>query len=132
MTPVILLSDGYIANGSEPWRIPDIKDLPPIPVEHPGPRETDDVPFRPYERNERLARPWALPGTKGLTHRIGGLEKQDGTGNVSYDPKNHQHMTNIRRKKLPTSRTTCPSRKCTGNLREICWWSVGEAPTAPV
>ena len=85
MTPVMLLSDGYIANGSEPWRIPSLDELPEIPVRHPGPRDNGDA-FLPYERNERLARPWAVPGTPGLEHRIGGLEKADGTGNVSYDP----------------------------------------------
>ncbi|HIE94386.1 MAG TPA: 2-oxoglutarate ferredoxin oxidoreductase subunit alpha, partial [Acidobacteria bacterium] len=95
MTPVILLSDGYIANGSEPWLLPNVDELPPIIIAHPGP-STDGKPFRPYERNERLARPWALPGTEGLMHRVGGIEKEGGTGNVSYDPDNHQHMTNVR------------------------------------
>lgn len=99
MTPVIVLSDGYIANGSEPWRIPDAKSLPPIEVHHPGPLENGG-PFMPYQRDERLARPWALPGTPGLTHRIGGLEKQDVTGNVSYDPENHQHMVQTRAAKV--------------------------------
>ena len=99
MTPVILLSDGYIANGSEPWLIPDFDDLPAIPVEHPGPT-IDGRPFMPYQRNERLARPWALPGTPGLMHRLGGLEKEDVTGNVSYNPDNHQHMTNVRAAKI--------------------------------
>lgn len=99
MTPVIVLSDGYIANGSEPWRIPDAKSLPPIEVHHPGPLENGG-PFMPYQRNERLARPWALPGTPGLMHRIGGLEKQDVTGNVSYDPENHQHMVQTRAAKV--------------------------------
>jgi 2-oxoglutarate ferredoxin oxidoreductase subunit alpha len=95
MTPVILLSDGYIANGSEPWLLPNVDELPPIVVEHPGP-STDGEPFLAYKRDERLARPWALPGTEGLMHRVGGLEKEDVTGNVSYDPENHQHMTNVR------------------------------------
>ncbi len=99
MTPVIVLSDGYIANGSEPWRIPDAKSLPPIEVHHPGPLENGG-PFMPYRRDERLARPWALPGTPGLMHRIGGLEKQDVTGNVSYDPENHQHMVQTRAAKV--------------------------------
>ena len=99
MTPVIVLSDGYIANGSEPWRIPDAKSLPPIEVKHPGPLENGG-PFLPYQRDERLARPWALPGTPGLMHRIGGLEKQDVTGNVSYDPENHQHMVQTRAAKV--------------------------------
>lgn len=116
MTPVMLLSDGYIANGSEPWRIPDINELPRIEIEHPGPREPDDPPFRPYGRNERLARPWALPGTRGLTHRIGGLEKQDGTGSVSYDPKNHQHMTNTRAQKVANVADDVPAQHVHGQL----------------
>ncbi len=99
MLPIILLSDGYIANGSEPWRIPNIEDLEPIPVSHPGPI-TNGEAFMPYERDEMLARPWAIPGTEGLQHRVGGLEKEDGSGNVSYDPDNHQHMTNIRAEKV--------------------------------
>jgi 2-oxoglutarate ferredoxin oxidoreductase subunit alpha len=99
MTPVALLSDGYIANGSEPWRIPDAAQLPKIEIEHP--EGTDDgEQFLPYQRDARLARPWAVPGTPGLTHRLGGLEKADITGNVSYDPANHQHMVNTRAQKV--------------------------------
>jgi 2-oxoglutarate ferredoxin oxidoreductase subunit alpha len=116
MTPVMLLSDGYVANGSEPWRIPDADSLPRIPVEHPGPR-TDGTPFLPYERNERLARPWALPGTEGLMHRIGGLEKQDGSGNVSYDPDNHEHMTNQRARKVALVAEDVPLQTVTGPER---------------
>ena len=100
MTPVVILSDGYVANGAEPWRIPQMKDLAPIPIEHPAARDADAPPFMPYERNERLARPWALPGTPELMHRVGGLEKQDGTGNVCYDPDNHQHMVETRQRKV--------------------------------
>lgn len=99
MTPVIVLSDGYIANGSEPWKIPVVNELPKIKIEHPtglGDSET----FYPYERNEMLARPWAIPGTPDLMHRVGGLEKEDRTGNVSYDPENHQHMTDTRAAKV--------------------------------
>jgi 2-oxoglutarate ferredoxin oxidoreductase subunit alpha len=99
MTPVILLSDGYIANGAEPWKIPKQSELKPIEVKHPEARSNGE-PFLPYERNEDLARPWALPGTAGLMHRVGGLEKQDGTGNVSYDPDNHQYMCETRAKKV--------------------------------
>lgn len=99
MTPVMVLSDGYIANGSEPWLIPDISKLPKIEIKHPGPLESGEK-FLPYKRDELLSRPWALPGTKGLMHRIGGLEKQDITGNVNYEPENHQHMTNTRAKKV--------------------------------
>ena len=99
MTPVFILSDGYIANGSEPWRIPKVADLEPIKIEHPGP-PTNDEAFLPYQRDELLARPWALPGTEGLMHRIGGLEKEDITGNVSYDPENHEHMVKTRAQKV--------------------------------
>ena len=100
MTPVFILSDGYIANGSEPWKIPDVDELERIEIKHPGPRSPDDAPFMPYSRDENLARPWALPGTPGLMNRVGGLEKEDGTGNVSYDPDNHQHMVDTRAKKV--------------------------------
>jgi 2-oxoglutarate ferredoxin oxidoreductase subunit alpha len=100
MTPVMILSDGYIANGSEPWRIVKYEDLAPIQVAHPGPRNDSDPPFMPYQRDELLSRPWAIPGTPGLMHRIGGLEKQDVTGNVSYDPENHQHMILTRARKV--------------------------------
>lgn len=99
MTPVFILSDGYIANGSEPWCLPDFEQLPAIPVKHPQGLEEGES-FLPYARNEKLARPWALPGTPGLMHRIGGLEKEDGTGNVSYNPDNHQHMVNTRAAKV--------------------------------
>ena len=116
MTPVMLLSDGYIANGSEPWRIPDYDSLPEIPVTHPGPRSEDDPPFLPYDRNERLARPWAIPGTAGLEHRIGGLEKDDITGNVSYDPQNHQHMTDTRAKKIANIANDIPEQEVNGEM----------------
>jgi 2-oxoglutarate/2-oxoacid ferredoxin oxidoreductase subunit alpha len=99
MTPVMLLSDGYIANGSEPWRIPDVKSLGKIDVRHPT-TPTNGDGFMPYARDERLARPWALPGTPGLMHRIGGLEKQDITGNVNYEPENHEHMVRLRAAKI--------------------------------
>lgn len=97
MTPVILLSDGYLANGAEPWPIPKVEDLPEIPVEF----ATDPETFEPYLRDEQtLARPWAIPGTPGLEHRIGGLEKEAITGNVSYDARNHEYMTEIRARKV--------------------------------
>jgi 2-oxoglutarate ferredoxin oxidoreductase subunit alpha len=99
MTPVMILSDGYLANGSEPWRIVNVDELTPIPITHPGPLNNGDE-FKPYARNERLARPWAIPGTVGLEHRIGGLEKQDITGNVNYEPENHQHMVQTRAAKV--------------------------------
>ena len=99
MTPVMLMSDAYIANGAEPWLIPDVQQYEKITITHPS-GEQNDKPFMPYERNELLARPWAIPGTPNLMHRIGGLEKQDVTGNVSYDPDNHQHMVNTRAQKV--------------------------------
>ena len=100
MTPVILLSDGYIATSAEPWRLPDLGSLPDISV--PFATATNDpAGFLPYLRDPRtLARPWAVPGTPGLEHRIGGLEKEDGTGNVSYSPENHQKMTLLRERKI--------------------------------
>ncbi len=100
MCPVIILSDGYIANGAEPWKIPTFDSLEKIEITHPAPREDDDPVFLPYSRDENLARPWALPGTKGLEHRIGGLEKAAKTGNVSYDPDNHQAMCELRQEKI--------------------------------
>jgi 2-oxoglutarate ferredoxin oxidoreductase subunit alpha len=99
MTPVIFLSDGYIANGSEPWRYPTASSLPKIDVKFAEPPTNDDK-FMPYARDEKLARPWAVPGTKGLEHRIGGLEKQNITGNISYDPQNHEAMTHLREEKV--------------------------------
>ena len=99
MIPVMLLSDGYIANGSEPWRVVDFNSLEKIPVTHPT-KPNDGEHFRPYMRDENLARPWAIPGTPGLMHRLGGLEKDDITGNVSYDPDNHHHMCELRENKV--------------------------------
>ncbi|MET8296906.1 2-oxoacid:acceptor oxidoreductase subunit alpha [Streptomyces sp. NPDC001272] len=104
-TPVFLLSDGYLANGSEPWRIPDVADLPDLSVQFataPNHRLADGTEvFWPYKRDpQTLARPWAVPGTAGLEHRIGGIEKQDGTGNISYDPANHEHMVRTRQAKI--------------------------------
>jgi 2-oxoglutarate ferredoxin oxidoreductase subunit alpha len=100
MTPVILLSDGYLANGAEPWRIPAIEKLPDLTVRFASQPNVGDE-FWPYLRDdETLARPWAIPGTPGLQHRVGGLEKADGTGNISYDPDNHQLMTDLRQAKI--------------------------------
>ncbi|OGH58251.1 MAG: 2-oxoglutarate ferredoxin oxidoreductase subunit alpha [Candidatus Lindowbacteria bacterium RIFCSPLOWO2_12_FULL_62_27] len=99
MTPVMVLSDGYLANGAEPWAIPKIESLPVIPVHHPT-SKTDGA-FLPYQRDPgTLARPWAVPGTAGFEHRIGGIEKADVTGNVSYDPDNHEHMVRTRKAKI--------------------------------
>ena len=100
MVPVMILSDGYIANGAEPWKIPDVASLPKIEVSHPEGQDLKGEPYMPYSRDQNLARPWAIPGTEGLMHRVGGLEKEDGTGNVSYDPDNHQHMVETRAKKI--------------------------------
>jgi 2-oxoglutarate ferredoxin oxidoreductase subunit alpha len=99
MTPVILLSDGYIANGAEPWRIPEVSELKPIRVHHPTQRNGGDE-YLPYKRDDRLVRPWAIPGTPGLEHRVGGLEKSDVTGHVDYSPANHHHMTLSRDAKI--------------------------------
>ncbi len=99
MVPVIFLSDGYIANGAEPWRIPEVSELKPIKVTHPADRDGEDE-FLPYKRNDKLSRPWAIPGTEGLEHRVGGLEKADVTGHVEYSPVNHQHMTEVRSNKV--------------------------------
>lgn len=111
MTPVILLSDGFIANGAEPWPVPKVKDLPPIPVRF----RTDAEGFKPYSRDpETLARPWALPGTPGLEHRIGGLEKQNVTGNVNYEPGNHELMVKLRAEKVANIANHIPEVKIEG------------------
>lgn len=110
MTPVILLSDGYIANGAEPWRFPQEKDLPAIQTAFAAEQDEDSV-FHPYERNEKLVRPWAIPGTKGLEHRIGGLEKQAVTGNISYDPDNHEHMVKVREARVEQIADYLPEQK---------------------
>jgi 2-oxoglutarate/2-oxoacid ferredoxin oxidoreductase subunit alpha len=100
MTPVIFLSDGYIANGAEPWKFPTTSDLPPIKVEFKKNLAEGETKFQPYLRDEKLVRPWSVPGTAGLEHRIGGLEKENITGNISYDPANHQEMVKIRQEKI--------------------------------
>ncbi|WP_405005856.1 2-oxoacid:acceptor oxidoreductase subunit alpha [Kitasatospora purpeofusca] len=100
-TPVFLLSDGYLANGSEPWRIPEVDELPAIEPDFASGPNREDGTFWPYLRDpQTLARPWAVPGTPGLEHRIGGIEKQDGTGNISYDPANHDFMVRTRQAKV--------------------------------
>ncbi len=123
MTPVILLTDGFIANGSEPWRLPKIEDLPHFEVKFP----TDPEGFLPYSRDEKGARPWAIPGTPGLAHRIGGLEKEHLTGNVCYDPDNHEFMLHARqdkvmavRESIPTPEVDGPSK---GDLLVVGWGS---------
>jgi 2-oxoglutarate ferredoxin oxidoreductase subunit alpha len=106
MVPVIVLSDGYLANGAEPWRIPTAEEIPPIPVKF----ETNPEGFFPYRRDpQTLARPWAIPGTPGLEHRIGGIEKQEVTGNVNYEPLNHEKMVRIRAAKVEAIRQDIPN-----------------------
>ncbi|MBX3442325.1 MAG: 2-oxoacid:acceptor oxidoreductase subunit alpha [Planctomyces sp.] len=125
MTPVFLLTDGYIANGAEPWAIPKLADLHPIPVHHPAEPPTNGDPFQPYLRDEHLVRPWAIPGTAGLEHRIGGIEKADVTGNICYDAENHQHMTRIRAQKVANVAAAIPPQPvdgpASGDLLVVSW-----------
>lgn len=129
MTPVIFLSDGYIANGAEPWRFPQMKDLKPIDVSFaPAQTFAAGEKYMPYQRDENLVRPWAVPGTAGLEHRIGGLEKEDITGNVSYDPENHQHMVKTRQKKVDVIANSIPLQELdsgpeTGDVLVLGWGS---------
>ncbi len=111
MTPVIFLSDGYIANGAEPWKFPTSEQLPAIPVKFKKELGHGEDKFQPYLRDEKLARPWAVPGTPGLEHRIGGLEKQNITGNVNYEPENHQLMVKIRQEKVDKIAEYIPEQK---------------------
>ncbi|HEU5152266.1 MAG TPA: 2-oxoacid:acceptor oxidoreductase subunit alpha [Iamia sp.] len=120
-TPVILLSDGYLANGSEPWRLPAVEDLPDISVAFATePNHTDaegEALFWPYLRDpDTLARPWAIPGTPGLEHRIGGLEKEDGSGNISYEPANHEHMVELRAARVAGIAADIPPTPITGDV----------------
>jgi 2-oxoglutarate ferredoxin oxidoreductase subunit alpha len=124
MVPVIVLSDGYLANGAEPWRIPDVAQLPDFPVQF----EKNPENFHPYRRDpETLARPWAIPGTPGLEHRIGGLEKQDVIGNVSYEPLNHEHMVRLRAEKVALIADDIPAAvaegDASGDLLIVSWGS---------
>jgi len=111
MTPVIFLSDGYIANGAEPWKFPKSEDLPTITVNFKERLEPEEAILEPYKRDEKLVRSWAIPGTPGLEHRIGGLEKQDVTGNVNYEPENHQHMVFTRQAKVDKIADYVPEQK---------------------
>ena len=111
MTPVIFLSDGYIANGAEPWKFPVSEQLPAIPVKFKTELGHGEEKLQPYLRDEKLARPWAIPGTAGLEHRIGGLEKQNITGNVNYEPENHQLMVKIRQEKVDKIAEYIPEQK---------------------
>jgi 2-oxoglutarate ferredoxin oxidoreductase subunit alpha len=128
MTPVMYLSDGYIANGAEPWKFPQSADLPPINISFKNTLSEGEEKLKPYLRDEKLVRPWAIPGTPGLEHRIGGLEKQDITGNVSYDPDNHQHMVHTRQAKVDRIADHIPLQKldsgeATGKLLVVGWGS---------
>ncbi len=128
MTPVIFLSDGYIANGSEPWKFPVIENLHPIHIAFKTELGHEETKFQPYKRDERLVRPWAVPGTAGLEHRIGGLEKENITGNVSYDPENHQTMVKIRQEKVDKIANYIPEQKLdngptTGDVLVLGWGS---------
>jgi 2-oxoglutarate ferredoxin oxidoreductase subunit alpha len=113
MTPVFFLSDGYLANGAEPWMVPDVSKLPKVVIHHPT-AANDPRGFMPYKRDENLVRPWALPGTPGLEHRIGGIEKQDVTGNVNYEPANHEKMVRIRAAKVANIKPIGPDLLWTG------------------
>ena len=141
MTPVFFLTDGYIANGSEPWRIPKFSDLPPIKIQHPagvsnvkptngtanghGHGETNGNAFMPYLRNEKGARPWAIPGTPGLEHRIGGIEKAENTGNIDYGSANHHKMVMTRQAKVDGIANYIPLQEvegpATGKLLVLSW-----------
>ncbi len=129
MTPVYLLSDGYLANGSEPWKLPDLATQKPIVINHPTAHNSEGwtgaghevgegsaSQYLPYKRNEHLVRPWAIPGTPGLEHRIGGIEKQDITGNINYEPANHEHMVHTRAKKVEAIAHVIPDLAVTGDL----------------
>ncbi|HXU21615.1 MAG TPA: 2-oxoacid:acceptor oxidoreductase subunit alpha [Verrucomicrobiae bacterium] len=131
MVPVIILSDGYLANGAEPWKIPDLSQLPDIAVKF----EKNPEGFHPYRRNpETLARPWAIPGTPGLEHRIGGLEKQDVTGNVNYEPLNHERMVRLRAEKVAAIvqdvPDAVPEGDPSGELLIVAWGSTHGPITA--
>jgi 2-oxoglutarate/2-oxoacid ferredoxin oxidoreductase subunit alpha len=133
MVPVIILSDGYLANGAEPWRIPTEEEIPAIPVKF----ATDPAGFMPYKRNpDTLARPWAVPGTKGLEHRIGGLEKQDVSGNINYEPLNHENMVRIRAAKIDAIvqdiPNVLPAGDPEGDLLIVSWGSTYGAITQSV
>ena len=136
MVPVIVLSDGYLANGAEPWRIPDATEIPEIPV-HFAKEANSSTGYLPYKRDpQTLARPWAVPGTPGLEHRIGGLEKQDVTGNINYEPLNHEHMVRIRAAKVAAVAQDIPDVEPAGDLQGdlliVAWGSTHGAITAAV
>jgi 2-oxoglutarate/2-oxoacid ferredoxin oxidoreductase subunit alpha len=132
MTPVMFLSDGYIANGAEPWKFPAAADLPEIKTQFASQNFADvmdkDGKFQPYKRDDKLVRPWAIPGTPGLEHRVGGLEKADITGNISYEPENHQHMVKTRQAKVDMIANYIPDQQLdsgpsTGKVLVLGWGS---------
>ena len=139
-TPVMLLSDGYLANGTEPWKLPDIDSLPPIDIEFASELNGVDSEGRevywPYVRNDDLARPWAIPGTEALMHRIGGIEKQDGTGNISYDPANHEFMVRLREERILKIADKLPPLEVMGDddadILVVGWGSTWGAITSAV
>jgi 2-oxoglutarate ferredoxin oxidoreductase subunit alpha len=131
MVPVIILSDGYLANGAEPWKVPSVDELPEIPVHF----ETNPEGFLPYRRDPvTMSRPWAIPGTPGLEHRIGGIEKQDVTGNINYEPLNHEHMVRLRAAKVESVANdippVVPEGDQSGDLLIIAWGSTHGPITA--
>ncbi|MCH7495303.1 MAG: 2-oxoglutarate ferredoxin oxidoreductase subunit alpha, partial [Candidatus Marinimicrobia bacterium] len=133
MSPVIFLTDGYLGSGSEPFKVPDVADLPRIEIKH----HTDPDTYAPYLRDMKtFSRPWAVPGTPGLEHRLGGLEKADGSGDVSYDPANHELMTMYRHKKVESLANSIPLLKVTGpksgKLLVLGWGSTFGAISAAV
>lgn len=138
MTPVFFLSDGYIANGAEPWKFPSAEDLPELKISFAKNKLKDGERFLPYKRNEKLAREWAIPGTKGLEHRVGGIEKENETGNISYDPDNHELMVKIRQAKVDKIAEYIPLQtidngKSKGKLLILGWGSTyGSIKTAVI
>jgi len=136
MTPVFFLSDGYIANGSEPWKFPSAADLPELKVSFAKNELKPGEKFLPYKRNDKLAREWAIPGTKGLEHRVGGIEKENETGNISYDPENHELMVKLRQAKVDNIADHIPLQKIDngkekGKLLILGWGSTyGSIKTA--
>ena len=128
MTPVICLSDGYLALSSEPWKVESPDNLKDIKPRFQPARKPEDPPYLPYKRDDRQVRSWAIPGTKGLEHRIGGLEKQNETGNVSHDPENHELMTKLRAEKIARIADTIPLQSIDngalkGDLLVLGWGS---------
>ena len=128
MTPVILLTDGYISNAAEPWKVPDVSSYEPFPVQFKTDVPGEGEVLKPYARDAKLARPWIKPGTPGLIHRIGGIEKQLDTGHIDYSPENHQAMTDIRRNKVLGIAEDVPEQEVVlgapaGKLAVVGWGS---------